>query len=149
MKDMAEMTAQEIARACADAMWNNDSTSQRLGMELEHIAPGEATLAMTVTDAMSNGHGNCHGGFIFTLGDSAFAFACNSHNQVVVGQHCSITYIAPARIGDRLVATATELSRQGRSGIYDIRITNQHGQHIAEFRGHSRVVKGSHLPVEA
>jgi len=146
---MAEMTAQDIARACADAMWNNDSTSQRLGMELEHIAPGEARLAMTVTDAMSNGHGNCHGGFIFTLGDSAFAFACNSHNQVVVGQHCSITYIAPARIGDRLVATATELSRQGRSGIYDIRITNQHGQHIAEFRGHSRVVKGSHLPVEA
>ena len=146
---MAEMTAQDIARACADAMWNNDSTSQRLGMELQHVAPGEATLAMTVTEAMANGHGNCHGGFIFTLGDSAFAFACNSHNQVVVGQHCSITYIAPARIGDRLVATATELSRQGRSGIYDIRITNQHGQHIAEFRGHSRVVKGSHLPVEA
>ncbi|MDE3080077.1 MAG: hydroxyphenylacetyl-CoA thioesterase PaaI, partial [Paracoccaceae bacterium] len=108
--------------------------------------PGEAQLSMTVNEAMSNGHGNAHGGFIFTLADSAFAFACNSYNQLVVAQHCSITYLIPGRIGDRLTATAREVSRRGRSGIYDIRITNQNGDHVAEFRGHSRTVKGTHLP---
>ncbi|MEZ5869315.1 MAG: hydroxyphenylacetyl-CoA thioesterase PaaI [Defluviimonas denitrificans] len=142
------MTPQEIAEASARAMWNDDSASQRLDMALDHIAPGAATLSMTVTDAMSNGHGNCHGGFIFTLADSAFAFACNSYNQVTVAQHCSVTYLIPGRIGDRLTAMAREVSRRGRSGIYDIRITNQNGEHVAEFRGHSRTVKGTHLPVE-
>lgn len=149
MKDLASMTPQEIAEASAKAMWNGDSASQRLGMTLDHVAPGEATLSMTMTDAMSNGHGNCHGGYIFTLADSAFAFACNSYNDVVVGQHCSISYLNPVRIGDRLTATAREVSRRGRSGIYDIRITNQDGVHVAEFRGHSRTVKGTHIPVEA
>lgn len=146
MKPLSEMTPQDIAEASARAMWNDDSASQRLGMTLDHIAPGQATLSMTVTDAMSNGHGNCHGGYIFTLADSAFAFACNSYNQMAVAQHCSITYLIPGRIGDRLTATATEVSRRGRSGIYDIRITNGDGQHVAEFRGHSRTVKGTHLP---
>lgn len=140
------MTAQELAEGAARVMWNDDAASQRLGMRLDHIAPGAATLTMTVTGAMSNGHGNCHGGYIFTLADSAFAFACNSYNQVTVAQHCSITYLVPGRIGDRLTATATEISRQGRSGIYDIRVTNQDGIHVAEFRGHSRTVKGTHLP---
>lgn len=149
MKPVSEMTPQELAEASARAMWNDDSTSQRLDMVLESIAPGAATLSMTVTEAMSNGHGNCHGGYIFTLADSTFAFACNSYNQVTVAQHCSITYLIPGRIGDRLTATATEVSRRGRSGIYDIRITNQEGAHVAEFRGHSRTVKGTHLPVEA
>ena len=146
MKPLSEMTPQDIAEASARTMWNDDSASQRLGMTLDHIAPGQATLSMTVTDAMSNGHGNCHGGYIFTLADSAFAFACNSYNQMAVAQHCSITYLIPGRIGDRLTATATEASRRGRSGIYDIRITNGDGQHVAEFRGHSRTVKGTHLP---
>jgi acyl-CoA thioesterase len=146
MKPVSDMTLQEVAEASAQAMWNDDSASQRLGMTLDQIAPGQATLSMTVTDAMSNGHGNCHGGYIFTLADSAFAFACNSYNQMVVAQHCSITYLIPGRIGDRLTATATETSRRGRSGIYDIRITNQDGDHVAEFRGHSRTVKGTHLP---
>lgn len=146
MKPLSEMTPQDIAEASARTMWNDDSASQRLGMTLDHIAPGQATLSMTVTDAMSNGHGNCHGGYIFTLADSAFAFACNSYNQMAVAQHCSITYLIPGRIGDRLTATATEVSRRGRSGIYDIRITNGDGQHVAEFRGHSRTVKGTHLP---
>ncbi len=149
MKPVSQMTPQELAEASAKAMWNDDSASQRLGMSLDHIAPGEATLSMTVTEAMSNGHGNCHGGYIFTLADSAFAFACNSYNQLVVAQHCSITYLVPCRIGDRLTATAREVSRRGRSGIYDIRITNQDGAHVAEFRGHSRTVKGTHLPVES
>ncbi len=146
MKPVSDMTPQDLAEASAQAMWNDDSASQRLGMVLDHIAPGQATLSMTITDAMSNGHGNCHGGYIFTLADSAFAFACNSYNQMAVAQHCSITYLIPGRIGDRLTATATETSRRGRSGIYDIRITNQDGDHVAEFRGHSRTVKGNHLP---
>lgn len=148
MKPVSQMTPQELAEASAKAMWNDDSASQRLGMSLDHIAPGEATLSMTITEAMSNGHGNCHGGYIFTLADSAFAFACNSYNQLVVAQHCSISYLLPVRIGDRLTAQAREVSRRGRSGIYDIRITNQDGAHVAEFRGHSRTVKGTHLPVE-
>ena len=146
MKPVSEMTPQEIAEASARAMWNDDSASQRLGMSLDYIAPGRATLSMTITDTMSNGHGNAHGGYIFTLADSAFAFACNSYNQMAVAQHCSITYLIPGRLGDRLTATATETSRRGRSGIYDIRITNQDGDHVAEFRGHSRTIKGTHLP---
>ena len=101
---------------------------------------------MPVREDMLNGHGLCHGGMIFTLADSAFAFACNSYNQMAVAQHCSITYLIPGRIGDRLTATAREVSRRGRSGLYDIRITNQDGAHVAEFRGHSRTVKGTHLP---
>ena len=146
MKPVCDMTPQEIAEASARAMWNDDSASQRLGMTLDHIAPGQATLSMTVTEAMSNGHGNAHGGYIFTLADSAFAFACNSYNSLAVAQHCSVTFLEPGRIGDRLTATATEVSRRGRSGIYDIRITNQDGAHLAEFRGHSRTIKGTHLP---
>ncbi|PKP73698.1 MAG: phenylacetic acid degradation protein PaaD [Alphaproteobacteria bacterium HGW-Alphaproteobacteria-6] len=146
MKPAADMTPQELAEASARAMWNDDSASQRLGMVLEHVAPGTATLSMTITPAMSNGHGNCHGGYIFTLADSAFAFACNSYNQVVVAQHCAITYLIPGQVGDRLTATATETARRGRSGIYDIRVTNQSGEHVAAFRGHSRTVRGSHLP---
>jgi acyl-CoA thioesterase len=148
MKPDSQMTPQELAELSAKAMWNDDSASQRLGMTLDHISLGEAKLSMTITEAMSNGHGNCHGGYIFTLADSAFAFACNSYNQLAVAQHCSITYLIPGRIGDRLTATAKEVSRRGRSGIYDIRITNQSGEHVAEFRGHSRTVKGTHLPVE-
>lgn len=148
MKPVSEMTAQELAEASAQALWNDDSASQRLGMLLDHLAPGEATLSMVVTEAMSNGHGTCHGGYIFTLADSAFAFACNGYNQRTVGQHASITYLAPGRVGDRLTAAAREVSRQGRSGVYDVRITNQDGTHIAEFRGLSRTVKGTHLPVD-
>jgi acyl-CoA thioesterase len=140
------MTPQEIAQACAEAMWNDDRASQRLGMTIEHVGPGEATLGMTITKSMTNGHGTCHGGYIFTLADSAFAFACNSYNQRAVAQHCSVTFIAPAYRGNRLTATAREVSRRGRGGIYDITVTNQDGEQVAEFRGHSRTVKGTHLP---
>lgn len=149
MKPVADMTPQEIAEASAEAMWQGDHTSQRLGMTLEHIAPGQATMSMTITEAMSNGQGNCHGGYMFTLADSSFAFACNSYNQLAVAQNCSISYLQPGRIGDRLTATAVEVSRKGRSGIYDVRLTNQNGDHIGEFRGHSRTVKGTHLPAGA
>ena len=127
-------------------MWKDDGPSQCLGMNLDHVAPGEATLTMEVTDQMTNGHGTGHGGYIFTLADSAFALACNTHNQRTVAQHCSITYIAPVSGGDRLTAIAREHVRAGRSGVYDVRVVNQDGRHVAEFRGHSRTVKGTHLP---
>ncbi|HSX73629.1 MAG TPA: hydroxyphenylacetyl-CoA thioesterase PaaI [Shinella sp.] len=142
----AELSPQMLAEACARAMWDDDKATRHLGMELVSVAPGEAVIAMTVAETMTNGHGICHGGFMFTLADSTFAFACNTYNQRTVAQHCSVTFIAPAFRGDRLIATAREVSRRGRGGIYDIRITNQEGEHVAEFRGHSRTVKGTHLP---
>jgi acyl-CoA thioesterase len=140
------LSPQALAEACAEAMWSDDLTSQRLGMRVEHVAPGEATLSMEVTDFMLNGHGLAHGGFIFALADSAFAFACNGYNQRAVAHQASITYMAPARRGDRLTAVARELYRQGRNGIYDVHVTNARGEPVAEFRGHSRTVKGTHLP---
>jgi len=146
MSAAESLSPQALAEACARAMWDEDNATRRLGMELLAIAPGKAALSMEITEAMTNGHGTCHGGYIFTLADSAFAFACNSYNQRTVDQHCSVTYIAPAFRGDRLTATAREVSRRGRGGIYDIAITNQHGEQIAEFRGHSRTVKGALLP---
>lgn len=142
------MTPDELARACADAMWNDDEASQRLGMTLDHVAAGAATVSMAIDDRMTNGHGTCHGGYIFTLADSAFAFACNSYNQRVVAQHCSITFVAPAFKDDRLTAVARETARFGRSGIHDVAVTRADGTLIAEFRGHSRTVKGAHLPGE-
>ena len=142
----APPSPQDLAEAAARVMWDDDRASQHLGMTLDRIAPGEAVISMPITETMANGHGTCHGGHIFTLADSAFAFACNSYNLVTVAQHCSITSLIPGRVGDHLTATATEVSRRGRSGIYDVRISNQDGAHVAEFRGHSRTIKGTHLP---
>ncbi len=143
---MTTMTAQSLAAACAKAMWDDDKASAGLGMEIVSVGPGRADVAMAITEAMVNGHGTCHGGFIFSLADSAFAFACNSYNQRAVAQHCSITFLAPGRLGDRLLAKASEASRSGRSGIYDIDVFNQDGVKIAIFRGHSRTVKGEFFP---
>lgn len=140
---------QQLAEACADAMWAEDKASQALGMHLEKIGPGEATVSMTVTEDMTNGHATCHGGYIFTLADSAFAFACNGYNQRTVAQHASVTFLAPAFLGDKLTATAREISRRGRAGIYDVEVRRPDGEQIAVFRGHSRTVKGVHLPDEA
>lgn len=136
------MTPDELARASADAMWSADTASRGLGMEIVDVAPGRATLTMTVGEAMLNGHEIAHGGFIFTLADSAFAFACNSYGERTVAQHCTISYIKPVAKGDRLVATAREVSRSGRSGIYDVSVS-VNGTVIAEFRGFSRTVGGS------
>ena len=134
----------QIARACADAMWAEDDASKGLGMEIVEIAPGRATLAMKVRPDMVNGQRIAHGGFIFTLADSAFAFACNSHNERVVAAQGQITFIKPGKLGDRLVATAREVTRGGRSGIYDVRVKVDETV-IAEFRGHSRVIPGTWL----
>jgi acyl-CoA thioesterase len=140
------MDAAALARACAEVMWAEDVASRALGMRLISVEPGRAVLGMTVSDAMVNGHGLCHGGFIFTLADSAFATACNSYNRRAVGQHCAITYLSPARSGDRLVARAIERSRAGRSGLYDVTVTGEDGPVIAEFRGHSRMIEGEIIP---
>lgn len=139
------LSPEDIARACADAMWAEDDASKGLGMEIVEIGPGFAMLAMTVRPDMVNGQRIAHGGFIFTLADSAFAFACNSHNARVVAAQGQITFIKPGKLGDRLVATAREITRGGRSGIYDVRVTVGDTV-IAEFRGHSRVIPGAWLP---
>src|SRR6202795_5056485 len=127
-------------------MWKEDDASKGLAMEILQIKAGEAVLAMTVKPHMVNGHGIAHGGFIFTLADSAFAFACNSHNDRAVAAQGNISFIRPGKLGDRLVATAREISRTGRSGIYDVRVT-VNDTVIAEFRGHSRAIGGTWLPV--
>lgn len=146
MSAAGTLSPDELARACADAMWADDRATQRLGMQIDHVAAGTATMSMTITADMTNGHGMCHGGYVFTLADSAFAFACNTYNQRTVAQQCAVTFIASAFEGDRLTATAREVSRRGRGGIYDISVTNQKGETLAEFRGHSRTIKGTHLP---
>ncbi|SDW77373.1 acyl-CoA thioesterase [Ruegeria halocynthiae] len=136
------MTPKDRAEKAATAMWGRDNASKWAGMELIEVNEGAATLALQVADHHCNGHGICHGGVTFMLADSAFAFACNSRNQSTVAQHNVISFIAPAQPGDLLTARATEQSLTGRSGIYDVTITNQTGQKIAEFRGFSRAVKG-------
>jgi acyl-CoA thioesterase len=136
------MTPQQLAEAVRDQMWAGDRASQALGMRITAIAPGSATLQMVVRPDMLNGHATCHGGLISTLADSAFAFACNSHNEMTVASGFNIDLVAPAREGDLLTATATELSRSGRTGVYDIEVRNQQGQRIALFRGRSYTLKG-------
>jgi acyl-CoA thioesterase len=133
---------QALAEACAAAMWARDQASRGLGMALERIAPGEAVLAMTVRGDMVNGHDICHGGFIFTLADSAFAFACNSYDVSTVAASCDIAFLRPARLGDSLRATAHEVYREGRNGIYDILVTDPSGAAVAHFRGKSRTIGG-------
>ena len=145
MNVKARLSPDDIARACAEAMWKEDGASQGLGMQIVDVKAGQATLSMTVRPDMVNGHQMAHGGFIFTLADSAFAFACNSHNQKSVAAQGDITFIKPGKLGDVLVATAREISRSGRSGIYDVRVTAD-SEVIAEFRGHSRTIGGTWLP---
>lgn len=148
MNVKATLSPDDLARACADAMWKEDDASKGLGMEILQIKPGEAVLTMTIKPNMVNGHGIAHGGFIFTLADSAFAFACNSHNERAVAAQCNISFIKPGKLGDRLIATAREISRTGRSGIYDVRVTVDETA-IAELRGHSRTLGGAWVPAAA
>lgn len=133
--------AQAIAEASAQAMWKGDMASQHLGMSLREIAPGRAVLQMVVTAPMVNGHGLCHGGYIFSLADSAFAFACNTYGATVVAASAGIDFLSPARVGDTLVASAGERYRHGRSGLYYVTVRRA-GDHsiVAEFRGRSRVI---------
>jgi acyl-CoA thioesterase len=133
---------QALAELAGKTMYERDPASQRLGMLLDEIRPGYARLSMRVREDMLNGHGTCHGGYIFMLADSAFAFACNSHNFNTVGAGCSIDYLSPGREDDLLTAEAVEQALSGKTGVYDIVVTNGEGRKVALFRGKSHRVNG-------
>lgn len=138
---------QTLAELTARTMYDKDPASQTLGARVVSVAPGEARMTMTVRADMLNGHRTCHGGFIFALADSTFAFACNSRNAVTVASGCTIDFLAPGFEGDVLTAHAVEQSLAGRTGIYDVDVTNQDGRRIAIFRGRSYRVKGQVVDV--
>ncbi len=134
--------AQALAEQAGKAMFDRDPASQALGMALAEIRPGYARMTMAVRQDMLNGHQICHGGYIFMLADSAFAFACNSHNYNTVGSGCTIDFLAPGQLGDMLSAEAVEQTLSGKTGVYDVRVTNQHGRSVALMRGKSHRVAG-------
>jgi acyl-CoA thioesterase len=136
---MGRMSDDE-ATTTGHSLYADDHAAQALGLVLDEVGPGRARLSMAVRQDMINGHGICHGGLIFTLADTAFAYACNSRGPSVAA-HCTINFLAPARLGERLSAVATEAALEGRSGIYDVAVTNQAGATIALFRGVSRRLK--------
>ena len=140
------ITDQERADQSAAAMWANDRATEWLGVELISVGKGVAEMHMKVEPHHCNGHNICHGGFIFTLADTAFAYACNSYNQATVAQHNTITFVNVGKQDDLLIARATEISKTGRNGIYDVNVTNQAGALIASFRGCSRTIKGQNFP---
>lgn len=135
--------SQTRAEAVREAMYARDHAAKGLGIEVPEVGPSYAVCTMTVRQDMVNGHGILHGGLCFTLCDTAFAYACNSHDVVTVAANCAITFCAPAKLGDVLRAEARETWKQGRSGITDVVVTNQDGAMIAQFRGNSRSLKGS------
>ncbi len=137
--------SQALAQRVADAMFARDRASQGLGMRITRVGAGHAELTMTVRSDMVNGHAICHGGFVFTLADSAFAFACNSYNMNTVANGCTIEFLAPAHEGDVLTAVAQERAQVGRNGVYDVEVRNQDGVTIAHFRGKSTRIKGEVL----
>jgi len=139
---MTERTPQQTADHVRERMFAKDRATRSLGMRIVEMSPGHATLTMTVREDMLNGHDTCHGGFTTALADSAFAFACNSYNELTVASGFAIELIAPARLGDVLTAVCREVARSGRSGVYDTVVDNQHGQRIAVFRGRSHTIKG-------
>jgi acyl-CoA thioesterase len=140
------LAAQTVAEASARAMWERDVTCRDLGVSVDEMGPGRAVLAMTIAAEMANFHGTCHGGYIFLLADSALSYACNSYNHRSVAHVCSITYLHPAKIGERLVARAEERARSGRTAIYDVSVHTDEGVVVAEFRGQSRTIDGKLLP---
>ncbi len=139
---MTSPDPQRIAEAVRDAMWRDDRASKSLGMQVLAIGPGTATLSMTVRDDMLNGHDICHGGLITTLADSTFAFACNAYNEVTVASGFDVNLVTAARLGDVLTATASEVNKAGRTGVYDVDVRNQRGERVAAFRGRSYTLKG-------
>jgi acyl-CoA thioesterase len=149
MHSNPRIDAQTLAELAGKTMFERDPASQALGMLLAEIRPGYARMTMPVRRDMLNGHQTCHGGYIFMLADSAFAFACNSHNHNTVGAGCTIDYLAPGREGDLLTAEATEQALAGKTGVYDIRVVNQEGRTIALFRGKSHRVAGMVAEVAA
>lgn len=138
----ATLTPQQLAEHVRTAMYSKDGASQALGMQVVAISPTSATMTMTVRADMLNGHATCHGGFITTLADSAFAFACNAGNEMTVASGLTIDFVAPAREGDVLTAESVQVSHAGRTGVYDVTVRNQRGELIAVFRGRSYTMKG-------
>jgi acyl-CoA thioesterase len=138
--------AQRIAEAARDAMYARDRAAQALGITVQAVGPGFARCKMTVRDDMLNGHGTCHGGLIFTLADTAFAYACNSYDRATVALAAQITFTAPVRAGDGLIATATERSRSGRTGVYDVEVSRADGTVVALFRGNAYETRGTVVP---
>ncbi len=136
-----------LARRCAEVMYAADEASRRLGISIDQVGPGQAVARMTVDERMVNGHGIAHGGYLFTLADTAFAFACNTYGETTVASAAAITFVAPARLGDLLEATATERVRYGRNGVYDVTVRRD-TETIAEFRGNSRTLGHRLLPDE-
>jgi acyl-CoA thioesterase len=143
--ETAAPTPQQVAEASRDAMWRGDRASRSLGIEVLEVGPGTATLRMAVRTEMLNGHDICHGGLVTTLADSAFAFACNAYNELTVASGFDVNLLAAAREGDVLTAVATEVSKAGRTGLYDIAVRNQRGEPVAAFRGRSYTMKGRAL----
>lgn len=139
---MSLRSPQDTADRVRTAMLANDRATRMLGISVDAVAPGRAVLTMPVRDDMLNGHDICHGGLIATLADSAFAFACNSYNEVSVASGFAIDLLAPGRLGDVLTATCLEVSKGGRTGLYDTEVTNQRGERIALFRGRSHTARG-------
>jgi len=133
---------QQIADLVGQDMYARDRASQALGMQVVEVGPGRSVLRMAVRDDMVNGHAICHGGLMATLADSSFAFACNSYNELTVASGFSIDIVAPARLGDVLTARCQEVSKAGRTGVYDAELTNQRGERVAVFRGRSYTLKG-------
>lgn len=143
------MTREETAARVGEAMFANDRASREtMGMDLVACTPGRAVMRMTVGEQHLNGHRICHGGFIFTLADSTFAFACNSHNKVAVAAGCSIEFLKPGQLGDVLTCEGVEQVLQGRHGVYDMKVTNQRGEVVAVFRGKSAQIPGTVIPEE-
>jgi acyl-CoA thioesterase len=140
---MSDADADALARRAAEAMWRTDTASQWMGMNIEEVRAGYARLSMPVRPEFLNGHGICHGGFMFTLADSTFAFACNSHNQVAVAAGCAIEFLKPVQGEDHLTAECIEQTLSGRHGIYDVRVTNRAGDVVAMMRGKSAQIKGT------
>ena len=143
---MEPADGQKLAEAAAGAMWSRDVAAQHLGIRLEWVRLGASEMTMTVRAEMSNGHGICHGGYIFTLADTCMAYAGNSRNAVSVAQTASITYVAPGKLGERLTATAEERSHSGRTGIYDVAVRGEDGRIVAVFRGITQRIKGEVAP---
>ncbi|WP_322033630.1 hydroxyphenylacetyl-CoA thioesterase PaaI [Paraburkholderia sp. J76] len=141
------VSADELARATAQAMYESDGCTRALGMELIEVRAGYARLSMAVRPEFLNGHQTCHGGMIFSLADSAFAFACNSYNINTVAAGCSIEFLRPVLRDEVLTAEAVEQVLSGRNGVYDIRVTNRAGETVALFRGKSAQIRGNVIPV--
>jgi len=138
-------TPQQVAEATREAMLKDDHATKSLGIRIEAVGPGTCTATMTVRQDMLNGHAICHGGLITTLADSAFAFACNAYNEITVASGFDVNLLAAARLGDVLTAQALEVSKAGRTGVYDIAVRNQRGEAVAAFRGRSYTMKGKPL----